>query len=119
MGFAQRLLQQAVTQWAEVAPAASGGPGGIPGDYGPAVTVFHERGSDETRANITVLLASALGACDCWGLEPDCTLCHGEGSAGWSQPDGELFQEYVGPAVDRLKASAAEDAGDGACDRPD
>jgi hypothetical protein len=44
-------------------------------------------------------LASALGACDCWGDAPDCPICSGEGHPGWAALDRELFAAYVGPAL--------------------
>jgi len=44
-------------------------------------------------------LASALGACDCWGDAPDCPICGGEGHPGWAALNRELFAAYVGPAL--------------------
>src|SRR3954467_7081479 len=32
-------------------------------------------------------LAAALGACQCWGEQPDCANCDGSGSPGWVRPD--------------------------------
>ena len=58
--------------------------------------------ADEAPADINILLAAALGACECWGLRADCDLCQGQGSAGWTEPDPELFDEFVGPAIARL-----------------
>jgi hypothetical protein len=46
-----------------------------------------------------VALASALGACDCWGEAADCPICDGEGHAGWLPPDPHLFAIYVRPVV--------------------
>jgi hypothetical protein len=47
--------------------------------------------------NIT--LASALGACDCWGESADCPICDGDGRAGWLPPDPHLFATYVQPVA--------------------
>lgn len=57
----------------------------------------HERLEDRN-----VLLAAALGACECWGEDPACPGCGGDGAAAWTDPDPELYGEYVGPATRRL-----------------
>jgi hypothetical protein len=44
-------------------------------------------------------LAAALGACDCWGQQPDCPICDGVGGPGWLPPDRHLFAAYVYPAM--------------------
>jgi hypothetical protein len=49
-------------------------------------------------------LAAALGACDCWGDDPDCPFCHGGGTPGWMPPDRRLFAVYVYPAIRTLRA---------------
>jgi hypothetical protein len=56
----------------------------------------------EPAVDTNLLLAVALGACECWGLRSGCVLCQGYGSAGWTQPDPELFEEFVRPAIARL-----------------
>jgi hypothetical protein len=56
----------------------------------------------ETPPDISLLLSAALGACECWGLQADCGLCGGRGSAGWTRPDPELFEEFVRPAIEKL-----------------
>jgi hypothetical protein len=55
-----------------------------------------------------VLLAAALGACDCWGEDPTCSECHGAGAVGWVPPDPALYDEYIKPAV--LRGSAGGEA---------
>jgi hypothetical protein len=65
----------------------------------------------ESLADSNVLLASALGACDCWGLQSNCVVCKGVGSSGWTQPDAELFQLFVGPAVERLSTTEQKSPG--------
>ena len=50
-------------------------------------------------------LALALGACYlCWGEDPDCEVCGGEGTPGSSPPDKALFAQLVVPAASRLRA---------------
>jgi hypothetical protein len=102
-GYAQRLLLQAMTQWGQVAePRASA--------FYTATTAEDigesdidltpdQAGADETPIDTNLLLAGALGACECWGLLASCDLCRGRGSAGWTQPDPELFEEFVKPAL--------------------
>src|SRR6185437_6707776 len=57
---------------------------------------------EEPPVDMSLLLAAALGACDCWGMQADCAACQGQGSVGWTDPDPELFIEFVQPAVARL-----------------
>jgi len=110
-GFAGRLLEQAITQYGQFAPraatayyAAASAEDMTPGD---SVIVADEWITDDRPADIGLLLAAALGACECWGLLADCHVCQGRGSAGWTQPDPELFEEFVRPAVDRLPSRPA------------
>ena len=105
-GFAGRLLQQAMMQYGQFAPpaatafyAAASAEDTVPGD---GVIVADKWADDQEPADINLLLAAALGACECWGLSARCDLCQGFGSAGWTEPDPDLFDEYVRPAVDRL-----------------
>lgn len=108
-GFVQRLLDQAVTRWGGPVPGA---PGGEPIE---ASARLRADGGDEPDGRsaqlvgMSSLLAAALGACDCWGLQPRCPACDGAGSSGWVDPDLELFQEFVGPAAARLTASGFDD----------
>jgi hypothetical protein len=46
-----------------------------------------------------IALASALGACDCWGDNADCPICDGEGRPGWLPPDHQYFSTYVLPVL--------------------
>lgn len=48
-------------------------------------------------------IAAALGACRCWGEQPDCEHCGGEGAPGWMLPDPDAFREYVQPAIDAVR----------------
>jgi hypothetical protein len=50
-------------------------------------------------------LAAALGACyECWGEDPDCDICGGDGRPGSSLPDRRLFKEIVDPAIRAVQA---------------
>ena len=51
-------------------------------------------------------LAAALGACLCWGEDPACRTCQGDGIPAWTDPDDELYRDYVLPAMRRRRASA-------------
>jgi hypothetical protein len=112
-GFAQRLLLQFMAQFGE-----SAGPGA--GPSGSAASAFYtaathedvaasniiitpeQPDADEAPVGTNLLLAAALGACECWGLRADCDLCQGQGSAGWTEPVPELFDEFIGPAIAKL-----------------
>jgi hypothetical protein len=105
-GFAARLLQQAITQYGPVAEP-------VPTAFYAAedvtlredVIVADQWAADQPPVDINIVLAAALGACECWGMEADCDLCQGQGSAGWTQPGPELFEEFVRPATERLPAT--------------
>jgi hypothetical protein len=119
-GFAGRLLQQAITQYGllpEPAPAAAYMAEDVmpgdeiivadawPADEVPADEVpVGQAPADQASADINLLVAAALGACTCWGWQPDCDLCHGQGTVGWAEPDPELFDEFVRPATERIAA---------------
>ena len=111
-GYAQRLLLQAMAQWGQLAEP---GPGVSKTDAStfyttaPAeemdadsIVITPDQPADRAPADTNILLAGALGACVCWGLQADCNLCWGQGSAGWTEPIPELFDEFVGPAIARL-----------------
>ncbi len=52
-------------------------------------------------------LARALGACPgCWGRDPSCAECAGQGAPGWFSPHPDLFRELVLPAARRWQADA-------------
>ncbi len=93
MGFAERILGELAERLATVPPGD--GPTVVPG-YGSA--------AHEALVDRNVLLAAALGACDCWGENPACPDCSGDGCVGWVPPDPELYGEYVAPAVRRASA---------------
>ncbi len=45
-------------------------------------------------------VASALGACRCWGLSPDCPRCSGQGRPGALDVDPDAFVEVVLPLIE-------------------
>jgi hypothetical protein len=116
-GFARRLLLQVMAQLGQFAePGAGAGEGaaylGADAFYAAAtapdgavsetVIAPDPPAADDAIIDTNMLLAAALGACECWGSRPGCPLCQGQGSAGWTQPDPELFEELVGPAIAKL-----------------
>jgi hypothetical protein len=90
MGFTERVLGELAERLA-TAP---------PGD-GPTVVPSYETSAHQALVDRNLLLAAALGACDCWGEEAGCPRCGGQGVPGWMPPDPELYGEYVAPAVRR------------------
>jgi hypothetical protein len=106
-GFAQRLLVQVITQWGDLREtnsakayidieedAFSDGRG----------TNSSASASPDEPVDISMLVAAALGACQCWGLRTDCDICGGQGSTGWIMPDRELFEALVEPAIVKMSA---------------
>ncbi len=58
----------------------------------------------EALREVNDTVAAALGACpECWGGDPECRTCAGEGAAGALDPDERLFAELVLPAVRRVR----------------
>jgi hypothetical protein len=118
-GFAQRLLMQLMAQFGEAAePGASTFNSTASAFYtatteqdfaasNVVITPEHPA-ADEELAGTNLLLAAALGACECWGLRADCDQCRGKGSAGWTEPVPELFDEFVGPAIAKLSDVSAD-----------
>ena len=73
----------------------------------PIVVPGYEVADREALVDHNVLLAGALGACDCWGQDADCRICSGQGSSGWVEPNTALYDEYVAPAVRQVQAGDA------------
>lgn len=92
--YLDRLLSELVERLG-VAPHPAPGVGGT-----------DEADADRRLVDHNLLLAAALGACDCWGADPACPVCEGDGAAGWTEPDRDLFTELVAPAVARVEADA-------------
>lgn len=58
---------------------------------------------DQLRA-LSDTLALALGACHvCWGEDDECPACYGRGQVGAFVPQRELFDQYVLPALRRVR----------------
>ncbi len=101
LGFAERIIGELAER---LATPVAGGPNVVPGYPPPSYAAEPDAAAHPAHAVLVdrqVLLAAALGACDCWGEDVDCPECGGKGSAGWVPPDPELFAEYVVPAVRR------------------
>ena len=48
-------------------------------------------------------LSDALGSCNsCWGENPDCPTCSGNGSSGWRNANKRLFNIYILPALEKI-----------------
>lgn len=60
------------------------------------------------------LLADALGACECWAEDPECTTCGGTGHPGYYQPGQAAFASVVAPLLRSRKDLVREflDAGE-------
>lgn len=92
-GFAERVFEQMMERLTQEVPDAS-----------TTVVNGYDTEAHEALVDRNTMLAAAVGACDCWGYEPGCSMCGGAGSAGWTRPDAELFAEFVEPAVRRMTA---------------
>lgn len=56
------------------------------------------------------MLAVALGACYlCWGSDPECAHCSGNGRPGATMPDTRYFRELIVPAVRRWQQRKQKD----------
>jgi hypothetical protein len=63
-----------------------------------------ERAELEDLRRRNEIFAAAVGACEvCWGDDPACPICGGEGRPGWAEPSRGLFAEVAGPALRRLR----------------
>ena len=95
----------------ERATSELAGPLTTPAAPTPGATLFDVEPvrDDQVLADQVVLLAGALGACDCWGQDPGCPACSGAGRPGWVEPDPDLYREYVEPAVLRRPTEHATD----------
>jgi chromosome segregation ATPase len=48
-------------------------------------------------------LSEAVGSCNtCWGEDPDCDICKGNGSPGWRQINKRFFNIYILPGLEKL-----------------
>jgi hypothetical protein len=102
-GFAERVFEEMVERLTKQVPDAAA----------PVVDSCDAEAYDAL-VDRNMILAAAVGACDCWGYEPGCPICGGAGSAGWTRPDAELFSEFVEPAVRRMTGPLGDETKDGA-----
>jgi len=93
-GFAERVLQQLMDRLDMARPD------------GPVTVVGYDADAQQELSDHNLLLAAALGACDCWGTHVDCEVCAGAGTPGWTEPDPDLYAEYVTPAVNRATSNS-------------
>lgn len=96
-GFAERVVEQ-VMQRMTAQP------------HEPTIVTGVDGAAHQALLDRNLLLAAAVGACDCWGYDPVCAMCDGTGSPGWARPDAELYRELVEPAVRRMAAGVSETA---------
>jgi hypothetical protein len=92
VGFLDRVVEQ-LFERALGSPAATSPQTVVTGVDASAYRRLEDR---------NVVLAAALGACECWGLDPECGECAGDGTSGWFVPDARLYEDYVVPAVRRM-----------------
>lgn len=65
-----------------------------------ASTMLAELRSLRSRNDV---LADALGACHlCWGEDPNCLYCAGQGRVGAYLIDPDVFEEVIGPATQQV-----------------
>lgn len=96
MGFAERVVGELAGRLATPQPTG-----------GATVVDAEPLAVDDALADHWLLLAGALGACACWGRDPGCPSCAGDGGPGWERPDPALYAEFVAPAVRRMRAGPA------------
>jgi hypothetical protein len=94
MGFAERILGELAERLATPTTGAT-----------QVVVNEADSAAHAALADRNVLLAAALGACECWGEDPACSACFGAGH-GWVPPDPALYDECVKPAVLRASTDA-------------
>lgn len=61
-----------------------------------------------THGRRNAFLAGALGACECWGEDPACRVCDGEGQAGLFEPDPAAFEAIVAPLFENRRELVEE-----------
>lgn len=59
--------------------------------------------------------SAAVGACECWGEDEECTTCQGDGTPGWQPRQEEAFAAMVAPALspkEQIATPSAPEHGD-------
>jgi hypothetical protein len=95
--FGRRLMEQVMDRLS-MSPEPQRPPVTVPG------TLADEH--EQELLDRQILLAAALGACECWGSDLGCRFCGGDGLPGWRPPDPQLYEEFVTPATARLAEAA-------------
>ena len=49
--------------------------------------------------DVNASFSSAVGACECWGEDPECEKCSGEGVPGHFEVNQEAFNTYIKPSL--------------------
>lgn len=49
--------------------------------------------------DVNAAFSSAVGACECWGEDPECEKCGGEGLPGHFKVNEEAFNTYIKPCL--------------------
>ncbi|MCG8322632.1 MAG: hypothetical protein MI921_24240 [Cytophagales bacterium] len=49
--------------------------------------------------DVNAAFSGAVGACECWGGDPDCEKCNGKGEPGYFELDQEQFDYYIKPSL--------------------
>ena len=49
--------------------------------------------------DVNTVFSSAVGACECWGEDPNCRTCQGKGSPGFFEVNDQAFEQYVLPCM--------------------
>jgi hypothetical protein len=113
MGFVERVLQQILERLAYSSPGANP----MTVMTSPGEGLQSDAAATDALEEQNLVLAAALGACTCWGSDPECAVCAGHGCAAWMPPDPTLYDVYIAPAADQMsdpRASAGAGARPGA-----
>lgn len=57
---------------------------------------------------VNAVFSSAVGACECWGDDPQCEKCRGQGKPGAFAIQQEAFQYYIRPALKQQQGPEKE-----------
>ncbi|MDQ1718679.1 MAG: hypothetical protein QOG79_5316 [Mycobacterium sp.] len=98
-GFAERVFDQLMQRLTMQVP-----------DAAAPVVDSYDAAAYQALVDRNMILAAAVGACDCWGFESGCAECGGLGVAGWIKPDAGLYGELVEPAIKRMAEMVGDEA---------
>ena len=117
LGITDPLVQKLITMMeAQNEQQATSAPDDLPGHQAGRSSVKALKRENELlrRSNECLLeqsrmMAAAIGACpECWGEDPACPGCEGDGKPGSFQPHRGCFEVFVLPVVDALREDARE-----------